>query len=80
MQVSYYVAVQGLAIDLACRWTPRGNNGKNEKLGQWGSRGGHVTQFCNYGTPQYLGNGRSQKLEIWHAGGPRIELTEKMKN
>ena len=57
MQVSYYVAVQRLAIDLACRWTPRGTNGKNQKLGQWGSRGGHVTQFSNYGTPSYLGNG-----------------------
>ena len=38
---------------------------------------GHVTQFENYGTPSYPGNGRCQKLEIWHAGGHRGELTEK---
>ena len=38
---------------------------------------GHYTQFRNYGTPWYLGNGRSLKLEIWHAGEPREELTEK---
>ena len=32
-------------------WIPRRTNGKKEKLGQWGSRGDHVTQFRNYGTP-----------------------------
>jgi len=26
-------------------------NKKNAKLGQKGSCGGHVTQFCNFGTP-----------------------------
>ena len=31
---------------------PRGTIGKNEKLVQWGARGGHVTQFWNYGTPR----------------------------
>jgi len=28
-----------------------GTNEKNEKLGQYGLLGGHVTQFWNFGTP-----------------------------
>jgi len=36
-----------------------GANDKNEKLGQRGLREGHVTDFWNFGTPPYLGNGLS---------------------
>ena len=38
-----------------------------------------MTQFWNFGTPPYLGNGSCLKLEVWHADGPHGELTEKMK-
>jgi len=32
------------------------SNEENAKLGQKGSCWGHVTHFCNFGTPWYLGN------------------------
>ena len=37
--------------NLACRLTTGGTNDNNEKLGQRGSRRGHVTYFWNFGTP-----------------------------
>ena len=37
--------------NLARRRRAVSSNGKNAKLRQKGSRGGHVTQFWNFGTP-----------------------------
>jgi len=36
---------------LACRFITRETNEKNVKLGQKGSRRGHVTYFRHFGTP-----------------------------
>jgi len=41
---------------LAQRWSAVSTNEKNAKLGQKGQRVGHVTQFCIFGTPYYLGD------------------------
>ena len=42
-----------------------GTNDKNEKLGQMGSGTGYVPTFEILGPPPYLGNGLSQKRQIW---------------
>ena len=53
------VSDEDICVSLERQIEYRGHNPKNAKLGQRGLWGGHMTQFWNYGTPSYLGNGRS---------------------
>jgi len=39
-----------------------------------------MTYFSNDGTPPYLQNGYSKKLQIFHAHRPREALTKQMQN
>jgi len=43
--------VKAKTSNLARRRAAESSKEKKRILGQKGSRGGHVTQFCNFGTP-----------------------------
>jgi len=66
--------------NLACRFITRGNSERNAKLGQRESGRGHVTDFRNFGTPPYLGNGWGCKRQIWHPDLSPGVLTKEMQN
>ena len=66
--------------NFALKWMAVSTNEKNAKLGQKGSRGGHVTHFWNLGTPliypERLKLETSNFAQKWMA----VSTNEKMQN
>ena len=66
--------------NLARRLITRGTNKKNSKLGQRGREGVTWSTFEILGPRLYLGNGWSNKRQIWHADSSPGVLTKEMQN